>query len=180
MVDREEFIQRMGKLRDDMQAAFFKEFEGQCKTLLAECPDIGLVYFNTYVPYFNDGEDCVWSINAFSTFIQRDGMTPQGEYPEELYFVAQSALPDEVKGLYRTTASCEGYWATTAYDEAQELGYDDSVFLAKLEEQHDKIHEFIHGLSEDLKFFIPDDVEWIICNHNGEFMMQVKEYKDHE
>jgi len=175
MADRESFIQKMKALRDEMQATYFKEFEDYITPILLSCPDIGLVHFTTYTPYFNDGEDCEWDVECFSTFMKR---TDEVIGEDEVEGIYDSDLPDDFKYLYSLSPSCEGIWCCSADWEAKQLGLGQEV-QDRLKEQHERLEAAVLACKEDIEFFIPDDCQWFIANINGEIVMNVKEYKNH-
>lgn len=173
MADREYFVKKMKDLRDEMQSHYLKEFKIRVKEIFEECPDIGIVAMATYTPFFNDGEDCL-----FSSFMKRKG-NPIGEDPMFHRKGNKTNLPKEIEVLYSTTPSCEGLYGTTAQWEAEELGLSQET-INKLEQQHNKFEEFFTEAKESIKFFIPEDTIWFIANHNNEIHFDIREYKDHE
>ena len=52
---------------EEMRKAHMKELQGEFKDIIKlffeECPKIQAVVWSQYTPYFNDGDECVFSIN---------------------------------------------------------------------------------------------------------------------
>jgi hypothetical protein len=52
---------------EDLRKAHMKELQGEFNTIIKlffeECPKVQAVIWSQYTPYFNDGDECVFSVN---------------------------------------------------------------------------------------------------------------------
>lgn len=175
MADRETFIARMDALKADMVAQGIDDLKRELEKLFKLVPDIGLIAWQGYTPYFNDGNDCVYRICGPGTAMKRKS-NPLGEDANSE--IAKSALPEEVKVLYATSPCCDSGWYIDAADEAEELGLPGSE-IEKYYKQHRIVEQFFEQIKEIQRFFLPDDFQCFAVYHNDTLFLSVEEYKDH-
>lgn len=71
-------------------------------------PTVGVLHWQAYTPYFNDGDECVFSIHGFNVLPKREKAPEEKTFVcdgEELEYVPMSEieysdLPDSIKALY--------------------------------------------------------------------------------
>jgi hypothetical protein len=77
---------KMEEMRKAHMAELQGEFNNIIKLFFDECPKVQAVVWNQYTPYFNDGDECIFSVNE-PTFItknfDRDDLLDAYEYNDD-------------------------------------------------------------------------------------------------
>lgn len=89
-----ELNKEMDKLRNEMTKESKKAFKTGVKELFDQYPDLNSFGWAQYTPYFNDGEECIFSAYTESVFINGD---PDAYYPGEL-----ESFLDEINNKEKT------------------------------------------------------------------------------
>lgn len=92
-----EFKKRMKSLNDDMKAMGEAELKKTFAALFEQYPDIKAVRWHQYTPYFNDGEECVFSVD---NVYLRTANTPEDAGDYEDGFEDGYDLKDRSKELH--------------------------------------------------------------------------------
>lgn len=154
---------------EGMRKAHMAELQGDfnqiIKLFFEECPKVQAVVWNQYTPYFNDGDECVFSVNS-PTFITKnfdlDDLLNPYEYEDDdeygvLKVPSYTANWDEEiardkSELAKPNASewVKGYYpkAIAALEEMQNEfpGYDVKIkAFAKLLEENDDMLREVYG-----------------------------------
>ena len=90
-------LEQFLKSFEEKQEAFRNEAKGifkeYCKEFLQENPEIKTVVFAAYTPYFNDGEECVFSVHGCI-------FTNASKSEADIYEIYQEDVPAEYETWY--------------------------------------------------------------------------------
>lgn len=178
MADRDYYIKKLKDLYSEMSNDCIAKLKVQFKELFAKCPDIGLIHFTSYTSNSYDYYDSPWGIRYISTFLKRHSKIGNiGNY--SIGAVLNSSLPESIKILYCSTPSNQLEWETKARYEAKLLGIPQNT-IENINKQDGLITSFLNIIEKDIKFFVPENSQWLIANHNGEVFIDVKSYKPYD
>ena len=172
---KKEFQEKGQKLFLDVVAEIFNSF-----------PEVGLITWEGYTPYFNDGEQCNYRICGPMTMglrtkehpIDWDQHDENAEYSSEPYDLSEYNLPEEVQEVYGRAVSDHTYsWEENGLHSEYESLYGEE--RSDLEEIHDAIITLIHELEEIMQAVFGDHKQYIAVKYNDVVYFDVQDY-DHE
>lgn len=162
-------------LRPKFQAAFTAFFE--------RFPKLEEINFTAYTPYFNDGDECIYSVNE--PYMTACGISEIDEYTagsvaNAAEFLATGKIPAKVQSAYDSWAN-RNYKSAEAYLRAGSADYldlpaDDLAELTKIVAIYPEVQKIIGGVPDDvMKGMFGDHVK-IVINRDG---AEAEEY-DHD
>lgn len=168
---------KLEEMRKSHMAALQKDFNEIIKLFFDECPKVQAVVWSQYTPYFNDGDECVFSVNepCFVTknFNREDLLNPYEYEDSDEYGTLKipSYVPDWDAEIARDKAELakpnasdwvKGYYpkAIAALEEMRREfpGYDVKIkaFANLLSENEDMLKE-VYG-DHVAVYLTPDEV----------------------
>lgn len=162
-------------LRPKFQEAFTQFFERH--------PKLEAIKFTAYTPYFNDGEECVYSVNEaeLSAFGMDDIESySAGNIADAADFIATGKVPDSVQESYSRWASSR-YPTAEAYLRATvgryiDLGPDSLSVLGAIAAEYPAIQGIINSVPDDVIKGVFGDHKEITITRDG---VEVEDY-DHD
>lgn len=136
-------------------------------------PEVEVLTWNQYTPYFNDGEECVFSVNDLYAVRSKEELD-EVRHPEEVPDIFPRAPSDwewANKDKYDDVAKNIEEWEALPL----ELQRESLTRGAELDKDVDKLSNFLQSLDEHLKVMFGDHVE-ILVTREG---IEVRDH-DHE
>lgn len=169
---RKEFKEKGQELFLEVVAEIFQSF-----------PEVGLISWEGYTPYFNDGSECVYRVCGPMTMGLRTKENPinweehdaHAEYSSEPYDLSAFNLPDEVQEVYGRAVSDHSYcWEENGlHSEYEALTGEENEFYQEI---HEAIVNLIHELEDIMQAVFGDHKQYVAVKFDGQYYFDVKEY----
>lgn len=123
-------LEEYSKARKEFLGKAKTEFKKEIKEFFKQCPEVKVVKWCQYTPYFNDGEPCVFRVGepVFSNAENHEDVSVYGEYEgeEEDVWTIQGTygLRDLPKELSHLKPKLQEFSKLVGSDEMEDVLYD--------------------------------------------------------